>query len=98
MTYRLGFVADAVKEWRKLPPDIKKQFQKVLARRLEEPRVEKHRLSNMPDCYKIKLRSIGYRLVYKVVDDTVEIRVIGIGRRDGNVYEDAAGRQDDPAA
>lgn len=97
MTYRLGFVEDAKKEWRKLAPDIKQQFKKILERRLEEPRVEKHRLSGMPDCYKIKLRRAGYRLVYKVVDDTIEVRVIGIGRRDGEVYSDAAERQGKPS-
>lgn len=86
------------KEWRKLAPDIKQQFIKILARRLEGPRVEKHRLSNMPDCYKIKLRSAGYRLVYKVIDGTVEIRVISIGRRDGSVYMAASERQDEPPA
>ncbi|MBC7102013.1 MAG: hypothetical protein H5U13_02130, partial [Parvibaculum sp.] len=47
--------------------------------------------------YKIKLRRAGYRLVYKVVDDTIEVRVIGIGRRDGEVYSDAAGRQGKPS-
>ncbi|MDO5667746.1 MAG: hypothetical protein Q4G44_07995 [Alcaligenaceae bacterium] len=27
------------------------------------------RLSGMPDCYKIKLRSVGYRLIYQVNDN-----------------------------
>ena len=97
MSYRLSFVEDAKKEWRKLGPDIKKQFQKSLARRLEAPRIEKHKLGNMPDCYKIKLRDAGYRLVYKVIDDRIEVRVIGIGRRDGAIYNDARRRQNDPA-
>ncbi|MAU61383.1 MAG: type II toxin-antitoxin system mRNA interferase toxin, RelE/StbE family [Parvibaculum sp.] len=97
MTYRLGFVEDAKKEWRKLAPDIKQQFRKILERRIETPRVEKHRLAGMPDCYKIKLRTVGYRLAYKVVDETVEVRVIGIGRRDGEIYSNATERQGKPS-
>jgi mRNA interferase RelE/StbE len=97
-TYRLGFVRDAKKEWDKLGAPIREQFKKALAKRLENPRIEKQRLSGMRDCYKIKLRDAGYRLVYKVVDDTIEIRVISIGRRDGPIYEKAANRQDDRAA
>ena len=29
------------------------------------------RLHSLPDCYKIKLRSSGYRLVYQVLDHEV---------------------------
>ena len=36
----------------------------------------------MRDCYKIKLRSIGYRLVYKVNDDILFVTVISIGKRE----------------
>ncbi len=46
----------------------------------------------MPDCYKIKLRKEGYRLVYRVLDDVVIIEIIAIGRRDGAVYDDAKTR------
>ena len=66
MSYRLLFRAQAKKEWDKLDASIKAQFKKKLAERLEEPRIESARLSGMQDCYKIKLRSIGYRLVYQV--------------------------------
>lgn len=97
-TYRLGFVRDAKKEWDKLGPSIREQFKKALAKRLENPRIEKQRLSGLRDCYKIKLRDAGYRLVYRVVDDRIEIVVISIGRRDGPIYDKAALRQhDDPA-
>jgi mRNA interferase RelE/StbE len=47
----------------------------------------------MPDCYKIKLRQAGYRLVYRVDDDTVFVTVIAVGKRDKNgVYETAMTR------
>jgi len=38
---------------------------------LVNPRVEANRLHSLPDCYKIKLRSSGYRLVYQVIDHEV---------------------------
>jgi len=47
----------------------------------------------MPDCYKIKLRAAGYRLVYQVEDTTVTVIVVAIGKReDSAVYLAAAKR------
>lgn len=98
MAYRLTFVQSAEKEWRKLGATIKNEFLNTLEKRLEAPRVESAKLRGLKDCYKIKLRSAGYRLVYKVYDDRIEVRVIGIGRRDGAVYDAAADRQNAAAA
>ena len=44
----------------------------------------------MPDCYKIKLRQAGYRLVYGVDDDTVFVTVIAVGKGDKNLVYDTA--------
>jgi mRNA-degrading endonuclease RelE of RelBE toxin-antitoxin system len=44
-------------------------FKKKLEERLANPRVPSAALHRMPDCYKIKLRTSGYRLVYRVEDD-----------------------------
>lgn len=85
MSYSLEFKASALKEWRKLDNSIKEQFKKRLAERLEDPRIESAKLSGMPDCYKIKLRSSGFRLVYQVFDDRVVIVVIAIGKRENNL-------------
>ena len=82
MSYRLEFKESALKEWHKLDNSIREQFKKHIAERLEIPRVESARLSGMPDCYKIKLRSAGYRLVYQVYDDRVVVVVIAIGKRE----------------
>jgi len=87
MTYKLRFLPAALKEWEKLSPPVKQQFKKKLAERLETPRVLADKLSGFDACYKIKLRSVGYRLVYEVVDDELFIYVIAVGKRDkGNVY------------
>lgn len=93
MTYRLVFKQDAQKEWKNLDSTIKHQFKKKLIERLEQPRVESARLSGMKDCYKIKLRSAGYRLVYEVRDRDIVVSVVAVGKRDRNqVYKIAVKR------
>lgn len=93
MTFKLVFKQDAKKEWDKLDPTIKVQFKKKLTERLDNPRVDSSRLSGLKDCYKIKLRSAGYRLVYQVRDSEVLISVVAIGKRDRNqVYKIAIKR------
>ena len=92
-SYRLTFLRDAKKEWDKLGQDIRDQFAMKLRERLRNPRVASARLSGLPDCYKIKLRSIGYRLVYRVHDDRLVVQVVAVGRRDrSRVYKTAAER------
>jgi len=91
MTYELSFNKSAMKEWEKLAPPIRAQFKAKLAERLENPHVPASRLSTLPNCYKIKLRSLGYRLVYQVDDGIITIVVIAVGKRENDlVYKKAA--------
>lgn len=93
MTYRLRFHELALQEWKKLDGSLRAQFKKKLGERLSDPRVPSAALSGMADCYKIKLRSAGYRLVYRVDEDIVFVTVVAVGRRDWNqVYSDATKR------
>lgn len=90
MTYELEFDSRALKEWQKLGETVKKQFRKKLVDVLSNPRVESARLRELPDCYKIKLKTSGYRLVYQVQDDVVLVVVIAIGKREKSaVYRQA---------
>ena len=82
MSYELEFKATALKEWQKLDHTIREQFKKILTKRLETPRVSSAQLSSLPDCYKIKLRNQGYRLVYVVEDDVLVVIVLAIGKRE----------------
>ena len=92
-SYRLVFLPSARKEWDKLGATIKSQFTKQLARRLADPHVISSRLRTMNGCYKIKLREVGYRLVYQVEDDRFLVTVIAVGKRErGAVYDDASSR------
>ena len=91
--FELEFLPSARKEWDKLDKSVRNQFAKKLAERLVAPRIASARLSGMADCYKIKLRAAGYRLVYRVEDKRVTVVVIAVGRRDRNaVYKAAAKR------
>ena len=80
-------------EWRSLDGSIREQFEKKLVERLVCPRVPAAKLRGHPDRYKIKLRSIGYRLVYEVRDQQLIVVVVAIGKRDRNlVYKTAEKR------
>lgn len=93
MTYSLEFDSRALKEWQKLGDTVRQQLKKKLAEVLLNPRIEANRLRSLPDCYKIKLRSSGYRLVYQVLDQEVVVFVIAIDRREREqAYSKAAGR------
>ena len=93
MSYRLRFHELALAEWRRLDAGLREPLKKKLAERLEHPRIPSAAISGMPDCYKIKLRSAGYRLIYRVDDTVVFVTVIAVGRRDKQkVYEVAQSR------
>lgn len=94
MTFELKFIPQAQKEWRKLAPNIKAQFVKKLAERLENPHVVSAKLSGSSNRYKIKLKAVGYRLVYEVVDDVLVVYVIAVGKRENNqVYDNMSERE-----
>ncbi|XID75684.1 type II toxin-antitoxin system RelE/ParE family toxin [Alkanindiges sp. WGS2144] len=84
MTYELDFVEAALKEWKKLNPSVQQQFKKKLVKILDNPEIPKNRLSGHPNRYKIKLRNIGYRLVYEVINQEVVVLVIAVGKRENN--------------
>ena len=93
MSYELRFKEQALKEWRKLDSGIKESFKKKLIERIKDPRIERCKLNKMSDCYKIKLRGVGYRLVYQVRDNELVVVVIAVGKRDKNlVYKIAMNR------
>lgn len=92
-SYRLVFDARAKKEFDKLDTAVRRQFQKKLAERLDNPHVPSARVREWPNCYKIKLRKAGFRLIYLVDDGKVMVIVVAIGKRDRlEAYEIALGR------
>ena len=93
MAYKLRFHELAWTEWQKLDGSIQTPLKKKLLERLEQPRVQSAALSGMADCYKIKLRQAGYRLIYRVDDDVVTVSVIAVGKRDKLAAYTTAGQR-----
>lgn len=93
MSYELEFMPKALKEWQKLDSNTKEQFKKKLAKRLENPKVPKDKLRDFDNVYKIKLKSLGYRLAYEVIDERLVVLVLVVGKRENNaVYDELAKR------
>ena len=88
-TYALDFTPSALKSWRKLGSAVRNQFADKLEERCRQPRALASKLSQMPNCYKIKQRRSGYRLVYEVDDATLILLVISVYRR-SKAYDKAA--------
>lgn len=93
MTYKLVFETQALKEWQKLDHSIREQFKKKLAKVLENPKIPANKLREIPNGYKIKLRSAGYRLIYQVENNEVKVIVLAIGKRErSEAYNTAKSR------
>jgi mRNA interferase RelE/StbE len=96
MIYELAFKKSALKEWKKLGPNIRELFTKKLKERLSNPHVPSAAVNGGTNLYKIKLRQLGYRLVYSVSDTTVTVTVVAVGKRNRNeVYDLALSRNKD---
>lgn len=95
MIYELAFDPRALKEWQKLDQTIREQFKKKLAEVVKNPEIPANKLSGYPNCYKIKLRKAGYRLVYQVKNDIVLVFVLAVGKRErAGAYNTAKVRLD----
>ena len=91
MSYKLRFHELALAEWNKLDNSIREPLKNKLAERLDNPRVPAAALAGMHDYY--KLLRVGYRLVYRVEDETAFVTVIAVGKRDKlKVYDTAKSR------
>ncbi|CAM3962316.1 type II toxin-antitoxin system RelE family toxin [Xenorhabdus thuongxuanensis] len=94
MKFNIEFDERALKEWHKLDNTIREQFKKKLRKLQDNPYIESARLhGDLAGCFKIKLRSSGFRLVYQVIDEEIVIWVIAVGKReDSKAYKIASER------
>jgi len=81
MIYNLEFKPKAIIEWNKLNNSTRNQFKNNLNKRLENPKIQKDKISGYKNLYKIKLRSAGYRLIYEVKEAEIIVLVLSIGKR-----------------
>ena len=88
MSFELAIHPGTEKEWAKLDGSIKRRFKEMLANeRLKHPRVTKDALRELPDCYKIKITTLQYRLIYHVNDNKRLLTILSVATRD-DVYEE----------
>jgi len=93
VSYTVKFREEAFKEWQKLDNSLQQQFAKKLKKCCDNPHIPSARLRGIKDCYKIKLRASGFRLVYQVIDDQLVIAVVAVGKRERSaVYQLASER------
>ena len=93
MRFKLGFLDEALEEWNQLDSTTREQFKRKLNERLDNPRVVSSKLGGHPDRDKIKLRGLGYRLVYEVRDNKLIVIVVAVGKRERNAVYLAAARR-----
>ena len=92
MSYELAIHPAAEKEWAKLDGSIKRRFKEKFAKeRLKHPRVAKDALRELPDCYKIKITTPQFRLIYHVNDTKRLLTILSVASRD-DVYEELQSR------
>ncbi len=92
MIYELAIHRDAEKEWAKLDNSIKQRFKEKFAKeRLKHPRVVKDALRELPDCYKNKITTPQFRLIYHDNDAKRLLTILSVASRD-DVYEELRAR------
>jgi mRNA interferase RelE/StbE len=80
---RLKFLPEALEEWKALDGSVREVLRKTLKKRLEQPCTPGAQLhGDLRNCYKIKLRKQGYRLVYSVEDDVLVVLVLVVYKRE----------------
>ena len=92
MIYELAIHPEAEKEWAKPDGSIKRRFKEKFAKeRLKHPRIAKDALRELPDCYKIKITTPQFRLIYHVNDTKRLLTILSVATRD-DVYEELRAR------
>ena len=92
MSHELAIHPAAEKEWAKLNGSIKRRFkEKFVKERLKHPRVAKDSLRELPDCYKIKITTPQFCLIYHVNDKKRLLTILSVASRD-DVYDELQSR------
>lgn len=87
---------EALAEWNALDGSIRELFRSALKKRLINPHVPGSELKGgLRNCYKIKMKRSGYRLIYAVQDEALVVLVVAVGKREKSaVYLAAEARTD----
>ena len=102
MKWKLDFIQEAKRDLKRLDPYNRKLILKAIDRVAERPLpppdgigkpLGNHASAKLSGYYKIKLRNLGYRVVYQLIMEGEVMRVIVISIRDDEtVYKEAERR------
>ena len=102
MAWNVEYIKEAVRDLKRLDPYNRKIILKAILKTAERPLpppdgigkpLGNHASSKLSGYYKIKLRDLGYRVVYQLVIDGEIMRIIVISVRDDEaVYTEAERR------
>lgn len=102
MEWKIEYLKEAQRDLKRLDPYNRKLILKAIEKTAERPLpppdgigkpLGNHASSKLSGFYKIKLRGLGYRVVYQLVRDGGKMRIIVISVRDDDaVYKEAERR------
>lgn len=102
MSWEIEYIREAKKDLKKLDPYNRKLILKAIEKTAESPLpppegigkpLGNHASSRLSGFYKIKLRDLGYRVVYQLIREGDRMRIIVISvRNDEEVYREAERR------
>lgn len=102
MKWTVEYIREAQKDLRKLDPYVRKLILKAIDKTAERPLpppdgigkpLGNHASSKLSGFYKIKLKNLGYRVVYDLVREESIMKIIIISVRDDEaVYKEAEHR------
>lgn len=90
MTFKISFHPKAKKEFDKLDGQIKRHIEAVFKKLSLNPDEFPHKPLghqnnlDLSNCYKIKLKSQGYRVVYELHEQHCNILILAINKRDNH--------------
>jgi mRNA interferase RelE/StbE len=87
LIHPIEFIPEAANDYKKLDGSVKKKVNKKLEELSKNPSIGEHLGNkfnvNLTGFYKIYIDNKNYRIVYRIIDDEIEIvEIWGIGKRD----------------
>ena len=102
MEWKIEYIKEAQRDLKRLDPYNRKLILKAIEKTAERPlpphdgigkHLGNHAKSKLSGFFKIKLRNLGYRVVYSLVSDKEIMKIIVISVRDDEaVYKEAERR------
>lgn len=102
MEWKIAYIKEAQRDLKRLDPHNRRIILKAIEKTAERPLpppdgigkpLGNHAASKLSGFYKIKLRNLGYRVVYSLVRDKETMTIIVISVRDDEaVYKEAERR------